>query len=281
MHLTIIFLTLLSLTYATPPACLLACVAREHRRQSVCPTLNQVSCICKTVSVEIIECLHEICPSDKEKAVQRFQAACAEFGVHEAPNYVVRDEGTTTTYSTEGSTHESTTEYHSPTLMTTTDFPTVTPGPTEHDTVTDGGPTEHDTVTEGEPTATAEHQSSEHTGEPTASATPTADHSSSEHVTGGEPTTSDHFSSSDRVTGEAETTSASSHLSTHTSTTSTSTTLSAVTITTYIETTETLMAATVTPYRVIATTPSTPSTATLPLPPYLRLLFCVIIIIYK
>ncbi|KAG5357789.1 hypothetical protein CJU89_4263 [Yarrowia sp. B02] len=85
MSPALIFLALLTLVSAAPPACLLACVAREHRKQTTCSTLNQVGCICRTLSPQIVACLHEICPVDTDKAVRHFSETCPNFPLTPTP----------------------------------------------------------------------------------------------------------------------------------------------------------------------------------------------------
>lgn len=241
--LILTFLTLVSAA-AAPPACLLACVARETQKQTQCSSLNQVRCICQSLSVKIVECLNESCPSDSKKAIDKFTETCKEFGVignHGEIAGVVKDSdpglfgsGNSTSYSGTGFSATDHSGSHYSAANSSSD-----PG-TSATTMTS---------TADEPTIT-----------PTAGV----------HVTGTE-------------TGQQAT--ASAHSYSNSSTTST-TFLSAVTITSYVESTQTLAAATVTPsLRVVATTAADASASNQALVlgslPPVYLLFCVIIIIYK
>ncbi|AET38761.1 Ccw14p Ecym_3268 [Eremothecium cymbalariae DBVPG len=64
---------------ATPPACLLACVAQVSK-SSTCG-LGKVSCFCNDQSDAIENCLKSICPSgDSDTALSSFKSTCSEHG---------------------------------------------------------------------------------------------------------------------------------------------------------------------------------------------------------
>lgn len=228
------FLTLVSAT-AAPPACLLACVAGETRKQTQCTSLNQVRCICQTLSNKIVECLNGSCPSDSKKAIEKFTNTCKEFGVS----------GAETLGGIKDSVPRSDSESD--------------PGHSGSGHSTEHSGSDHSATNSATNSATSATTMTSTTDEPII--TPTA----GGHVTGTEPASHDNHS---------------------TSSSTSSTFLSAVTITTYVESTQTLAAATVTPSpRVVATAATAVGASNRALvlgsmsPVYL--LFCVIIVIYK
>ncbi|AOW03024.1 hypothetical protein B0I72DRAFT_9370 [Yarrowia lipolytica] len=140
MSPALLILVLVALVSAlAPPACLLACVGRETQKQTQCSSLNQIRCICRTLSSQIGSCLHELCSSHVHKAVDRFTGTCHEFGVTEAIQEEIVDGnmghgGADMNYSSAFSSsadYGSTTRHEpdpSPTIMpSTTNEPTITP----------------------------------------------------------------------------------------------------------------------------------------------------------
>ncbi|CCK69040.1 Ccw14p KNAG_0B06100 [Huiozyma naganishii CBS 8797] len=72
---------LASQAVATPPACLLACVAQVTKASSTCSSLNQVGCVCSKEADQVKQCLDSICPSgDADAAYSAFQSSCSEQG---------------------------------------------------------------------------------------------------------------------------------------------------------------------------------------------------------
>lgn len=67
---------------ATPPACLLACVAQVTKASSTCDALNDVNCICSKQGDDVKKCLDSICPNgDAEAAYSAFKSSCSEQNV--------------------------------------------------------------------------------------------------------------------------------------------------------------------------------------------------------
>ncbi|KAK5780376.1 Ccw14p PWA37_002663 [Arxiozyma heterogenica] len=63
---------------ATPPACLLACVAQVTKSSSSCNALNDVTCICSNEGASIKSCLDSICPNgNADAAYSAFKSSCA------------------------------------------------------------------------------------------------------------------------------------------------------------------------------------------------------------
>ena len=75
-------LSVVSLTrgvLATPPACLLACVAQVSKKSSSCGGLNEVSCLCEKESSGVKSCLDSACPDDQaDAAYSAFKGSCSE-----------------------------------------------------------------------------------------------------------------------------------------------------------------------------------------------------------
>ncbi|SSD61333.1 uncharacterized protein SCODWIG_03094 [Saccharomycodes ludwigii] len=66
---------------ATPPACLLACVAQVNKQSTECSSLNDASCICDKESSSIQSCLKSICPNgNADAAYSSFQSSCSNLG---------------------------------------------------------------------------------------------------------------------------------------------------------------------------------------------------------
>ncbi|AJV54050.1 Ccw14p [Saccharomyces cerevisiae YJM1332] len=64
---------------ATPPACLLACVAQVGKSSSTCDSLNQVTCYCEHENSAVKKCLDSICPNnDADAAYSAFKSSCSE-----------------------------------------------------------------------------------------------------------------------------------------------------------------------------------------------------------
>ncbi|CDH10942.1 uncharacterized protein ZBAI_02728 [Zygosaccharomyces bailii ISA1307] len=62
---------------ATPPACLLACVAEVTKGSSKCDAMNEVNCICSNESDSVKSCLNSKCPNNNaEEAWSAFQSSC-------------------------------------------------------------------------------------------------------------------------------------------------------------------------------------------------------------
>ena len=62
---------------ATPPACLLACVAEVTKGSSKCDAMNEVNCICSNESDSVKSCLNSKCPNNNaDKAWSDFQSSC-------------------------------------------------------------------------------------------------------------------------------------------------------------------------------------------------------------
>lgn len=79
-----VFSAVLSLAFlsnevlATPPACLLACVAQVTKSSSSCNALNDVTCICSNEGASIKSCLDSICPNgNADAAYSSFKSSCA------------------------------------------------------------------------------------------------------------------------------------------------------------------------------------------------------------
>lgn len=69
----------LQTTLATPPACLLACVAKIEK-QSKCSGLNDLNCICSSEASAIEKCLQDICPNNNaDTAIDSFRDSCSGF----------------------------------------------------------------------------------------------------------------------------------------------------------------------------------------------------------
>lgn len=69
-----------SLVLATPPACLLACVAQVEKN-SKCSSLADLECICTSIGEEVEKCLDSQCPDgDADTAKKAFEASCKEQG---------------------------------------------------------------------------------------------------------------------------------------------------------------------------------------------------------
>ncbi|KAG5418010.1 SSR1 [Candida metapsilosis] len=73
-----IIASLQQLTVATPPACLLACVAQVQKSSTQCSGLNDLSCICSNEGDDIKTCLDNICPNgDADAAKKAFSNSCS------------------------------------------------------------------------------------------------------------------------------------------------------------------------------------------------------------
>lgn len=71
---------------ATPPACLLACVA-EVEKNSQCSSLADLNCICTSLGEKVELCLEDKCPSgDASAAKDAFEASCSEQGYEVSGN---------------------------------------------------------------------------------------------------------------------------------------------------------------------------------------------------
>ena len=68
---------LVSSVVATPPACLLACIA-EVTKTSTCTGLEDVECLCTGLEKDAVnQCLSNICPNDlANNAKVNYAAAC-------------------------------------------------------------------------------------------------------------------------------------------------------------------------------------------------------------
>ncbi|CAG60007.1 SSR1 [Nakaseomyces glabratus] len=76
-----VVLGLFSQVLATPPACLLACVAQVSKQSSQCHTLNQVGCFCENENTAIKNCLDSICPNgNSDAAYTAFKNSCGDVG---------------------------------------------------------------------------------------------------------------------------------------------------------------------------------------------------------
>lgn len=63
---------------ATPPACLLACVAKVISASSQCNTLSNVDCVCQNENSAVKSCLDEICPNgNADAAYSAFKSSCS------------------------------------------------------------------------------------------------------------------------------------------------------------------------------------------------------------
>ena len=63
---------------ATPPACLLACVAKVTSASSQCNTLSNVNCVCESENSAVKSCLDEICPNgNADAAYSAFKSSCS------------------------------------------------------------------------------------------------------------------------------------------------------------------------------------------------------------
>lgn len=63
---------------ATPPACLLACVAKVTSGSSQCNTLSNVDCVCQNENSAVKSCLDEICPNgNADAAYSAFKSSCS------------------------------------------------------------------------------------------------------------------------------------------------------------------------------------------------------------
>lgn len=63
---------------ATPPACLLACVAKVTSASSQCNTLSNVDCVCQNENSAVKSCLDEICPNgNADAAYSAFKSSCS------------------------------------------------------------------------------------------------------------------------------------------------------------------------------------------------------------
>lgn len=64
---------------AAPPACLLACVAQVEK-ESDCSGLNDLNCICSTLTSDIEECLESACPNgNTDEAKAAYKDSCSGF----------------------------------------------------------------------------------------------------------------------------------------------------------------------------------------------------------
>lgn len=73
-----IIASLQQLTVATPPACLLACVAQVQKSSSQCSGLNDLACICSNEGDDVKSCLDNICPNgDADTAKKAFESSCS------------------------------------------------------------------------------------------------------------------------------------------------------------------------------------------------------------
>ena len=80
---TVLSLALLSnQAVATPPACLLACVAQVTKASNTCNALNDVNCICSKQGDDVKKCLDSICPNgDSDAAYSAFKSSCSDQNV--------------------------------------------------------------------------------------------------------------------------------------------------------------------------------------------------------
>ncbi|CAB4256163.1 similar to Saccharomyces cerevisiae YLR390W-A CCW14 Covalently linked cell wall glycoprotein, present in the inner layer of the cell wall [Maudiozyma barnettii] len=64
---------------ATPPACLLACVAQVTSGSSQCKTLSNLDCVCSSESSAVKSCLDSICPNgNADAAYSAFKSSCSD-----------------------------------------------------------------------------------------------------------------------------------------------------------------------------------------------------------
>lgn len=77
---TVLSLALLSKeVLATPPACLLACVAQVTSGSSQCNTLSNLNCVCSNEDSAVKSCLDSICPNgNADAAYSAFKSSCSE-----------------------------------------------------------------------------------------------------------------------------------------------------------------------------------------------------------
>ncbi len=62
---------------ATPPACLLACVAKVNLADQKCDSLNKINCICTNEYDSVISCLSDVCPNgNSDTAAEAFKEIC-------------------------------------------------------------------------------------------------------------------------------------------------------------------------------------------------------------
>ncbi|KAK6458405.1 uncharacterized protein RJT20DRAFT_31416 [Scheffersomyces xylosifermentans] len=149
---------------ATPPACLLACVAQVEKASS-CNGLNDLSCICSNDASKIEACLKDICPNDNaDDAITAFEGSCKDSGNNVNLSSVAESSSTEESSSTQesSSTEEtSSTEESSSTEATTssTEETSSTEAATTSSTVEETSSTE-ETTSSAKATSTAEETSS-------------------------------------------------------------------------------------------------------------------------
>ena len=71
-------LALANVVVATPPACLLSCVASVSTEAKCAEGLRDFSCICETNGSDIVKCLESACPSgDADAAISALKSDCS------------------------------------------------------------------------------------------------------------------------------------------------------------------------------------------------------------
>lgn len=71
-------LALANVVVATPPACLLACVASVSKDAQCASGIQDFSCICETNGSKVIDCLESACPSgDADTAISALKSDCS------------------------------------------------------------------------------------------------------------------------------------------------------------------------------------------------------------
>lgn len=68
---------------ATPPACLLACVAQVSKDSDSCGSnLSNIQCLCTNNASDIAQCLDDICPNgNADAAKEALESSCSEQNV--------------------------------------------------------------------------------------------------------------------------------------------------------------------------------------------------------
>lgn len=108
---TVLSLALLSNeVLATPPACLLACVAQVTKSSSSCNSLNDVTCICSNEGSSVKSCLDSICPNgDADAAYSAFKSSCSDQNASVSQSSSSSSASSTTTSTSRTSSSSSTT----------------------------------------------------------------------------------------------------------------------------------------------------------------------------
>lgn len=97
----------LQTTLATPPACLLACVAKIEK-ESNCSGLNDLNCICSSEASAIEKCLEDICPNNNaDAAIDSFRDSCSGYDSASSSSSSSEEESSSTQASSSEATSSS------------------------------------------------------------------------------------------------------------------------------------------------------------------------------